>query len=226
MTITSSRLTAAAGACAAAAGAIFIAVQVNHPPVDLAHLGTTELFVRETAKAAMAVLAMIGFTGIFVSHHRRVGVLGLVGYLLLMMGYLAMFAIQVIVGYVLPVVAASDPDYARALVDEALGGPAGGQIGHVHELLLISGVGYAFGGLLFGIALFRARVVARWAAALLAYGTTSALLLAVLPQSFSRPFAVPVGVALIGLGVSTWRHARRPAAGTSPVVTPAAAAVR
>ena len=105
MTITSSGLTTAAGACAAAAGAIFIAVQINHPPVDLAHLGTTELFVRETAKAAMAVLAMIGFTGIFVSHHRRVGVLGLIGYLLLMMGYLAMFAIQVIVGYVLPVVA-------------------------------------------------------------------------------------------------------------------------
>ena len=96
----------------------------------------------------------------------------------------------------------------------------------MHELLLVSGVGYAFGGLLFGIALFRARVVARWAAALLAYGTTSALLLAVLPQSFSRPFAVPVGVALIGLGVSTWRHARRPVAETSPVVVPAPAAVR
>jgi len=62
MTTTSSRLTAAAGACAAAAGAIFIAVQVNHPPVDLAHLGSTDLLVRETAKAAMAVLAMVGFT--------------------------------------------------------------------------------------------------------------------------------------------------------------------
>lgn len=226
MTITSSRLTQAAGACAAAAGATFIAVQIKHPPVDLAHLGTTELFVRESAKAAMAVLAMVGFTGIFVSNHRRVGVLGLLGYLLLMVGYLAMFAVQVIVGYVLPVVAASDPDFARAVVDEALGGPAGGQIGHVHELLLLSGVGYAFGGLLFGIALFRARVVARWAAALLAYGTTSALLLVALPQSFSRPFAVPTGVALIGLGVSTWRRAHRPVAEAAPVVAPAPATVR
>ena len=46
---------------------------------------------------------------------------------------------------------------------------------------------------------------------LLAYGTTSALALAVLPESFNRPFAVPTGVALIGLGVSLWRDQRRQA---------------
>jgi hypothetical protein len=170
MTITSSRLTAASGACAAT-GAIFIAVQVNHPPVDVAHLGSTDLFVRETANAAMAVLPM-------------------------------------------------------AVVDEALGGPANGQIGHVHELFLVSGIGYVFGGLLFGIALFRARVVTRWAAALLAYGTTSALGLVVLPQSFSRPFAVPTGVALIGLGVSTWRGARPHVDEAATVVASPPVAVR
>jgi hypothetical protein len=81
----------------------------------------------------------------------------------------------------------------------------------MHELLLISGIGYSLGGLLFGIALFRAGVLARWACVLLAYGTTSALALAVLPESFNRPFAVPTGVALIGLGVSLWRDQRRPA---------------
>jgi hypothetical protein len=31
----------------------------------------------------------------------------------------------------------------------------------------------------------------------------------VLPESFNRPFAVPTGVALIGLGVSLWRDQRR-----------------
>ena len=46
---------------------------------------------------------------------------------------------------------------------------------------------------------------------LLAYGTTSALALAALPESFSRPFAVPTGVALIGLGISLWREQRRQA---------------
>ncbi len=82
-------------------------------------------------------------------------------------------------------------------------------IGAMHELFLIAGIGYSLGGLLFGIALFRAGVLARWASLLLAYGTTSALALAALPESFSRPFAVPTGVALIGLGVSLWRDQRR-----------------
>ena len=31
------------------------------------------------------------------------------------------------------------------------------------------------------------------------------------PESFNRPFAVPTGVALIGLGVSLWRDQRRQA---------------
>ena len=60
MNLTASRLTATAGLCAAAAGAIFIGVQINHPPADVEHLVTTEMVVRETAKVLMAVLALIG----------------------------------------------------------------------------------------------------------------------------------------------------------------------
>jgi len=36
MTITATRLTQAAGVCAAVAGAIFIGVNINHPHVDIA----------------------------------------------------------------------------------------------------------------------------------------------------------------------------------------------
>ncbi len=63
----------------------------------------------------------------------------------------------------------------------------------------------AAGGLIFGIALFRARVLARWAAALLALSTLGTAALAALPESFNRPLAIPEGVALIGLGVSLWK---------------------
>ena len=211
MTITANRLTAAAGHCAAAAGVIFVGVQINHPPADVAHVVTTEMLVRETAKAVMTVLAIVGFTGMFVRNRRRFGVLGLAGYLLLTVGYLAMFANQCIVAFVLPTVARTSPGYVQDYLDAAMGGSPSGDIGHMQELFLASGVGYALGGLLFGIALFRAGILARWACVLLAYGTTSALALSVLPESFSRPFAVPTGAALIGLGVSLWRDQRRPA---------------
>ena len=52
------------------------------------------------------------------------------------------------------------------------------------------------------------RVLARWASALLAVATVATAALAVLPEAFNRPFAVPTGIALIGLGVSLWREQR------------------
>jgi hypothetical protein len=171
----------------------------------------------------MAILALVGFTGMYLNQHRRVGVLGLVGYLLLMVGYFALFAIECIVGYVLPKVAESDPGYVQKVLDEAVGGAASGEIGHVHELFLLSGVGYALGGLLFGIALFRTGTLARWAAALLAVATTSALALAVLPESFNRPFAVPTGIALLGLGLSLRRNAQTDTVATAVAAEPAVA---
>lgn len=209
MNITTNRLTATAGLCAAAAGAIFIGVQINHPPADVAHVVTTEMAVRESAKVVMAVLALIGFTGMFLRHHRRFGALGLAGYSLLTVGFLALLVNQCIVAYVLPTLANTDPGYVQAYLDAAVGKSPSGDIGGMQAVFLVSGIGYSFGGLLFGIALFRAGVLARWAAALLAYGTTSALALAALPESFSRPFAVPTGVALIGLGISLWRDQRQ-----------------
>lgn len=208
MDITNSRLTAAAGMCAAAAGAIFIGVQINHPPVDVAHIATTEMAVRQTAKAVMAILAVAGFTGMFLRHHRRLGMLGLSGYMLLSIGFLAMFAVECIGVFILPIVARWNPGYVQDVLDAAVGRSPSGDIGHLSQLLMTSGIGYSLGGLLFGIALFRSRALTRWATLLLAYGTTSALALAVLPESFSRPFALPTGVALIALGASLWRDRR------------------
>lgn len=224
MTITPTTLIRAAGLCAAAAGAIFIAVQINHPPADVEHLLTTEMVLRESAKVLMAVLALVGICGMYLRQVRRVGVLGLVGFALLAVGYLAIFAIQCVVGFVLPTVAASDPVFVQRVLDEAVGGPASGQIGHLHELLLISGIGYALGGLIFGVAMFRAGVLARWACALMALATTSVLALAALPESFNRPFAIPMGIALIGLGLSLRRSAQDEVA--APVAAREKAAVR
>jgi hypothetical protein len=218
MTPSTASLFRTAGLCAAAAGAIFIGVQINHPPADVAHLVTSQMTVREAAKALMAVLALVGFTGMFLWQRRRLGALGCAGYLLLSIGFLALFAIECIVGFVLPTVAHTDPQYVQHVLNAAVGsGPHSG-IGHMQELFLLSGIGYPLGGLLFGIAMFRAGMLARWAAALLAVATTSVVALAALPESFNRPFAVPAGVALIGLGVSFSRSQRRDAHTAEPAV--------
>ena len=211
MSTTTNRRTAIAGFCAATAGAIFIGVQINHPSATVAHLLTTEMTVRMTAKVLFCALALVGFAGMFLRHRHQFGRLGRVGYSLLSVGFLAMLVQECIIGYYLPTIAHSKPVYVQHVLNGAMAHGVSSGIGAMQELFLIAGIGYSLGGLLFGIALFRAGVLSRWAAALLAYGTVSALSLAALPESFSRPFAVPTGIALIGLGISLWRNEHRQA---------------
>ncbi len=81
--MTTTSLTRAAGISAAVAGLIFIGVQINHPPMDVSSVTSTEWAVRSTAKLVMSALALAGITGMYLRQVRQAGVLGLVGYLLL-----------------------------------------------------------------------------------------------------------------------------------------------
>ena len=206
MTITATGLTKAAAAAAAASGAIFVAVQIGHPSTGSFTTETTQWVVRECAKIGMAALALAGITGMYLPQYRRAGLLGLVGYLVFAAGYLAIFSVEVIAATVLPNLVDSEPGFVDDVVAAANGGAPAGDIGGVQTLLDVAGAGYILGGLVFGIALFRAGVLARWAAALLAVSTAATAALAVLPESFNRPLAVPEGIALIALGVSLWRN--------------------
>jgi len=222
MSITTTRLTRWAGLSAVVAGLLFIGVQINHPPLDASTITTTEVTVRSTAKLVMAVLALAGITGMYLRQVRQMGVLGLVGYLLLCGLYLVLIPIEFTAGYVLPSVADTEPDFVNDVLAVSVGGSAAGDIGLLQAAFLAAGALYIAGGLLFGIALIRARVLASWPAALLIVGTVATLALSVLPDSFNRPFAVPTGVALIGLGISLWRnqqHSPAPAAKTSAMAT-------
>jgi hypothetical protein len=224
MNITATGLIKAAGAAAAVAGSIFIAVQIQHPATDTFTTETTQWVARECAKTVMAVLALAGITGMYLRQYRKAGLLGLVGYLVFAAGYLAMFSVEVIAAVVLPNFVHSEPGFVNDVVAAANGGSANGDIGGLQILFGLMGAGLILGGLVFGIVLFRARVLARWAAALLAVSTGALAALAVLPESFNRPLAVPVGVALIALGVSLWRNAgdnvREASAGTAPSASP------
>jgi hypothetical protein len=215
MTVTTTGLTRAAGISAAVAGAVFIGVQINHPSMVVSSVDTTEWALRNTAKVVMAALALAGITGMYLRQVRQMGLLGLIGYLLFSAGYLVILAIAFLSAYVLPTLADTAPGYVQDLLVVAEGGRPVGDIGLMQGAFAASAVGYMVGGLIFGIALFRAGVLARWASALLAVATIGTAALAVLPDSFNRPMAVPEGIALIGLGISLWRTQTRTEADTT-----------
>ncbi|KQV65825.1 hypothetical protein ASC64_13080 [Nocardioides sp. Root122] len=207
MSITSTSLTRAAGVAAVAAGVIFIGVQVNHPASDTFTTETTQWVAREYAKVVMAGLALAGITGMYLRQHRSAGFIGLVGYLVLATGYLAMFSVEVIAAVVLPNLVDTEPGFVNDVVAAANGRTASGDIGGLQALFGLMGAGIIVGGVIFGISLLRSGVLNRWGAALLAASTGALAALAALPESFNRPLAVPVGLALITLGVSLFRNA-------------------
>ena len=222
MTITTATLTRAAGICAAAAGTIFVGVQIKHPAWTVqAFTDSIDWQLRSIAKLMMSGLAIAGLTGMYLHQRRRLGKLGLVGYLVFVTGYLLMSGVEAIAAFVLPGLAHSRPGYVDDVLRSSAGLKTASDIGSMQTMLALMGVTYVAGGLLFGIALFRTRVLARWAAALLAVGAVGIAALKFLPASFDRPMAVPTGVALIGLGVSLWRTPRR-----QPVTVDAPAPVR
>ena len=218
MTITTTKLTRAAGLAAIVAGLLFIGVQVNHPHLDVTFATTTEFKVRQTLKVLMAALSLIGITGMYLRQVKKIGVLGLFGYLLFGAGYLVMLGVEFAGAVVLPSLAHSAPGYVSDVLAVATGGTATGDIGLMQTAISVMGFTYLGGGFIFGIALFRANVLARWAAALLAVGTVSTIAISVLPQVNERLFAIPTGIALVGLGYSLWREQRTPA--TVPVPGP------
>jgi hypothetical protein len=215
MAITPTTLTKAAGLAAVGAGLTFIGVQIGHPHLDAESIGTTEMAVRTTAKILMAMLAVVGLTGMYLRQVTRTGVLGLVGYVVISAGYLIIMATTLTAGYALPAIADTNPDYVNDVLTAASGGSAAGDIGLLGTALKVQGVLYLAGGLLFGIALFRARVLARWAAVLLAVAGFASVVLSQMPDAFYRMLAVPNAIAMIGLGYSLWRVARA----TEPDVT-------
>jgi hypothetical protein len=228
MTITPTTLTRAAGVAAMAAGAIFVGVQVNHPHLDATSIATTEVVVRDSLKVLMAALALVGLTGMYLSQVRRNGLLGLAGYLVLGAGYLTILGTSLVAAYVLPHLAETNTRYVDDAIDISTGRSATGDIGLLATVFQFQGFAYLAGGLIFGIALYRAGVLARWAAALLAVGGVVSAVLNAMPDAFYRFLAFPNGIAMIALGWSLWSTARRevstqPATVSVPRVTTAGA---
>ena len=220
MTVTIRGLIQASAAAAVAAGALFIGVQVGHPHFDAASIQTTEVKIRDALKVVMCALSLAGIAGLYLSQVRRNGALGLIGWLVLSAGYLMMLGTTFAATFILPAVAALEPGYVNDAIDVVKGDAPAGDVGAFATVVQLQGFAYLIGGLVLGIALFRAGVLARWASALLAVGGLVSAALTFMPDAFYRLIAFPNGIAMIGLGVSLWLVTRRAEPAVEPFVEP------
>lgn len=208
MTITPTKLFRAAGLSTALAGLLYIFIQFIHPHEDLATVESTSWVVVAALTGLMAGLALIGITGMYLRQVREMGVLGLIAYLLYAVFFLTVIAFSLVETLVLPTLADEAPRYVSDTLALFTGDAMVGDLGPLKALNPFAAVTYLLGGLLFAIALVRAGVLARWAAVLLAAGTLAALAVPLVPHSLARMAALPVGLALVGLGYSMLRQHR------------------
>jgi hypothetical protein len=194
------------------AGVAAIAViQPIHPPDELASVTTSAWAVITAAKTAMCLLFLLGFTGLYARQVEKVGWLGLAGFLLLLFSGWLQTGFVFAEAFILPPLASEAPTFVDGLLGTIAAGRASEADLGVLPALYTLGVGipYMLGGLLFGIATFRAGILPRWAAGILAVsGPLAMLMVALLPHQLERFAALPMGLAMAWLGYALWAEQR------------------
>ncbi len=215
--ITAARLIRWSGLAAMVGGIIFAGIQPIHPPDVLASVTTSAWAIITPIKTAMAFLFLLGITGIYARQVKESGRLGLAGFLLLSLCWALELAFIFAEAFILPVLATAAPEFVSGYLGVVNGFPTTFNLGAIPALYGVGvSVGYILGGLVFGIATFRARILPRWAAVLLAAASVLTPLAALLPHDIQRLAGMPVGLAFAWLGYALWTERRAQAAESAP----------
>src|SRR5712692_3590040 len=209
MKITTSNLIRWAGLSAMVGGTLFVGIQPIHPPEILSSVTTSTSATVHYGGAAMCFLILLGITGIYVRQVKEAVWLGLAGYLLFGLMWALTAAFQFAEALILPLLATDAPKFVVGFLGITSGSPSEVSLGILPAVYSATSVLYLLGGVLLGIATFRAGVLPRWAGGGLAVATVAPLALSLLlPHEFIRLAAVPIGVALVWLGYALWSERR------------------
>ena len=217
MKITTPKVIRWAGLSAMVAGIIFVVIQPIHPPDVIASVNTNAFIIITSLKTVMCLFGLFGITGLYARQVEETGWLGLGGFLLLTVFYAVQMCYAFVEPLILPLLVTVAPGFVESSL--GMGSGAGGpmNLGALAVIYQIVSLLYLLGTLLFGIALFRARILPRWAAGLLALsGPLALIMVALLPHQLERLAAMPMGIALAGLGFALFTERRAPASVPAP----------
>jgi hypothetical protein len=185
-------------------------MQPIHPPDTLAAVTTGAWATVHYLGVAMCLLNLVGITGIYARQAQQAGWLGLAGFVLFGLMWVFTGSFQFTEGLILPLLAAEAPRFVVGFLGITSGSPSEVSLGILPAAYSLTSVMYLLGGVLLGIATFRAGVLPRWAGGALAVATVAPLGLSVLlPHEFIRLAALPIGVALVWLGYTLWSEPRQ-----------------
>lgn len=216
MKITASNLIRWSGLSAMAAGIIFAGIQPIHPPDVIASVTTNAFIIITSFKAIMSLFGIFGIAGLYARQVEETGWMGLAGYLLLTIFYAVQMCYSFAEPTILPLLVPVAPTFVTSVMQMASQSPTDMNLGAFATVFSFLPILYLLGLLLFGIAMFRARILSRWAAGLLALSGPIAVVLSLLGHPLDRLAAVPMGIALAWLGYALFFERRE----RSPEVVP------
>ena len=215
--ITASKIIRWSGLSAIAAGLIFAGIQPIHPLDVISSVHTNLWMIITSLKTAMSVFAIIGITGLYARQAEKTGWLGLAGYLSLIIFYAIQMCYSFTEVLIFPLLTTEAPKFVSSALGMSSGAGGPMNLGAFATVFSILPVLYLAGLVLFGIATFRARILSRWAAILLAIsGPLALVMVALLPHQLERFAAVPMGIALAWLGYSLLTGRQEPVSDPCP----------
>jgi hypothetical protein len=204
MNFTSDHLFHAAGLSAVIAGTCYVLVGIFHPANLASSVITTRWEVVHVLACAVCFFGVLGVAGLYVRQAARAGWLGLAGCLMLELWMMLIMGFSFVEAFILPHLASANPDLVQAWMG-MFNGPADTfDLGVLPTVWMLTAPIYILGGACFGVATFRAGILPRWAGALLALSTLLAPAAGVLPNAAQPKMAIPMGIALAGLGYALW----------------------
>ena len=207
-TITPAALLRWAGLSAVVAGLCYVLVGILHPANVPSSVTTTRWQVVHVIACLMSFFGLLGLAGLYARQVRKAGWLGLIGYLLLSLWLVMIMGFSFVEAFVLPHIASAAPGFVQSWMG-MFNSPAGAfDIGALPTVWTLTAPALILGGVLFGVATFRAGIFPRWAGALLAASTALAPIAAALPNASQPKAAIPMGIALVWLGYALWSEDR------------------
>jgi len=217
MKITTSKLIRWAGLSAMLAGIIFVVIQPIHPPDVISSVNTSAWAIITSLKTLMSIFGLLGITGLYARQAEKTGWLGLAGYLLVTLFYAIQMCFSFVEPLILPLLTTESPKFVNSVLGLANGSAGPMNLGALATVYSLVGVLYMLGCLLFGVAIFRAHILPRLAAVLLALsGPLSVIMVTLLPHQLARLAAVPMGIAIAWLGFALFSERREPASEPLP----------
>jgi hypothetical protein len=210
--ISTAALMRLAGFSAMLAGLGIVVLGMFHPANEPAYVTTPTWIIVHIFATSLGYFGVLGLAGLYARQVEKAGWLGLIGFLLFSVWMTLVGFFSFIEAAILPHLASEFPPFVTGFLGMLSGIPSEVNLGVMPTMWNISTPMFILGSLLFAIATFRAGILPRWAAGLLALGSLMVPVVAFAPTELqAKIIMIPMGLGLAWMGYALFSERRAPA---------------